>query len=87
MIYPSPGRTDIHEAQRCANLDTVRRVRETVAELVCAERRRRRAERLIAAWCPDRVRLGQALPPAASRSCERSGAPGAAAESGHAGGR
>lgn len=34
------GRRDIPEAQRHANLDTVRRVRETVSEMVGAERRR-----------------------------------------------
>ncbi|MFC4536336.1 hypothetical protein [Sphaerisporangium dianthi] len=68
MMHPGYGGPDIAESQRHANLETVRRVRETVAELVGAERRRRQAEGLMVSRDLDRRRLDEAaaalgLPP------------------------
>ncbi|MCW2876079.1 MAG: hypothetical protein JWQ95_179 [Sphaerisporangium sp.] len=60
MIFPAYDRADVPEDQRQANLETVRRVREVVAELVDAEGRRRRAEGLITSWSLDRDELDQA---------------------------
>ncbi|MET8143846.1 hypothetical protein ABZU32_26375 [Sphaerisporangium sp. NPDC005288] len=52
MMHFGYGRRDIPEAQRHANLDTVRRVRETVSEMVGAERRRQ-AEGPAVSWRPE----------------------------------
>ncbi|WP_248963095.1 hypothetical protein [Sphaerisporangium perillae] len=68
MIYSAHEHAEIPEGQRHANLETVRRVRETVSELVGAERRRRQAAGLIISWSLDRQQLDEAaaalgLPP------------------------
>ncbi|MFC4587162.1 hypothetical protein [Sphaerisporangium corydalis] len=60
MIFPGHGNGEIPEEQRHANLETVRRVRRVVADLVEAERRRGRAERLMTSWGLDRDELDEA---------------------------
>ncbi|MDH2430680.1 hypothetical protein [Sphaerisporangium sp. TRM90804] len=60
MLYPAYDPGDLPEAQRQANLETVRRVREVVAELVRAERRRRHTEDLLSSWSLDRDELDRA---------------------------
>ncbi|MEU8270566.1 hypothetical protein AB0B89_25835 [Sphaerisporangium sp. NPDC049002] len=68
MIFPVYDRSGVPEEQRHANLETVRRVRKVVADLVEAERRKRRAEGFIASWDLGREELDEAaaalgLPP------------------------
>jgi hypothetical protein len=60
MIFPSYERGEVPADQRRANLETVRRVRGVVADLVEAERRRRAAEGLITSWDLGREELDEA---------------------------